>query len=71
MFYCNKSMKISLVGGDKPYPSEKYEFVSWDDDIPIYIYTYGKIKAMFQTEILQVKVAMQSVGRWPIWPRSG
>ena len=22
------------------YPSEKYEFVSWDDDIPIY---YGKI----------------------------
>ena len=23
------------------YPSEKYEFVNWDDDIPIY---YGKIK---------------------------
>jgi hypothetical protein len=22
------------------YPSEKYEFVSWDDEIPIY---YGKI----------------------------
>ena len=33
-------MKISLVGGDKTYPSEKYEFVSWDDDIPIYIYVY-------------------------------
>jgi len=24
----------------EPYPSEKYELVSWDDDIPI----YGKIK---------------------------
>ena len=24
-----------LVGGWS-YPSEKYEFVSWDDDIPIY-----------------------------------
>ena len=21
-------------------PSEKYEFVSWDDDIPIYIYIW-------------------------------
>jgi hypothetical protein len=29
------------------YPSEKCEFVSWDDDIPIYI--YGKINFMFQT----------------------
>ena len=28
------------------YPSEKYEFVSWDDDIPN---IYGKIKVMFQT----------------------
>ena len=26
------------------YPSEKYEFISWDDDIP-----YGKTKAMCQT----------------------
>jgi hypothetical protein len=25
----------------RPYPSEKYEFVSWDDDIPN---IYGKIK---------------------------
>ena len=29
-----------------PYPSEKYEFVSWDDDIPNMI---GKINFMFQT----------------------
>jgi hypothetical protein len=28
------------------YPSEKYEFVSWDDDIPN---IYGTIKFMFQT----------------------
>jgi hypothetical protein len=35
-----------LVDGFNPTPSEKYEFVSWDDDYPIY---YGKIKAMFQT----------------------
>jgi len=27
-------------------PSENYEFVSWDDDIPNMM---GKIKAMFQT----------------------
>ena len=25
----------------EPYPSEKYEFVSWDDEIPT---IYGKIK---------------------------
>jgi len=30
----------------EPYPSEKYDFVSWDDDIPNIM---GKIKAMFQT----------------------
>ena len=29
----------------EPYPSEKYDFVSWDDDIPIY---YGK-NPTFQT----------------------
>jgi len=28
------------------YPSEKYEFFSWDDDIP---YMKRKIKAMFET----------------------
>jgi len=33
-----------LFGGFNP--SEKYEFVSWDDDIPNMM---GKIKAMFQT----------------------
>jgi len=35
---------IYLVGGFNP--SEKYEFVSWDDDIS---QLNGKIKAMFQT----------------------
>ena len=30
----------------QPYPSEKYDFVSRDDDIPNMM---GKIKAMFQT----------------------
>ena len=31
-------------------PSEKYDFVSWDDYSQyIYIYTYGKIKFMVQT----------------------
>ena len=33
--------QLYLVGGFNP--SEKYEFVSWDDDIPIY---YGKIKTV-------------------------
>ena len=30
----------------EPYPSEKYEFVNWDDDIPN---SHGKIFKMFQT----------------------
>ena len=30
----------------EPYPSEKYEFVTWDDDIPK---SYGKLKVMFQS----------------------
>ena len=37
-----------LVGGFNP--SEQYEFVSWDDDIPnIYIYIWKVTKVMFQT----------------------
>jgi hypothetical protein len=28
------SLKVYLVGGFSPYPSEKYAKVSWDDDIP-------------------------------------
>ena len=31
------SLSHYLVGG-VPTPLKKYEFVSWDDDIPIYIY---------------------------------
>jgi hypothetical protein len=36
--------KLCLVGGFNP--SEKYEFVSWDDDIPN---IWKVIKVMFQT----------------------
>jgi hypothetical protein len=36
--------QLYLVGGFSP--SEKYEFVNWDDDIPNMM---GKIKAIFQT----------------------
>ena len=37
-----------LVGGFNP--SEKYEFVNWDDDIPFPIYgNYGNRKVMFQS----------------------
>jgi hypothetical protein len=32
--------KIYIAGWWLPYPSEKYEFVSWDDDIPIYNIIY-------------------------------
>jgi len=28
--------KMSLSGCCYTYPSEKYDFVSWDDEIPIY-----------------------------------
>ena len=35
-----------MTGWWLTYPSEKYEFVSWDDDIPN---TWKVIKAMFQT----------------------
>ena len=36
----------TLVGGFSQNPSEKYEFVSWDDDIPK---IWKVIKFMFQT----------------------
>jgi hypothetical protein len=36
----------NIAGWWLTYPSEKYEFVSWDDEIPNMM---GKIKAMFQT----------------------
>ena len=35
------------------YPSEKYEFVSWDDEIPIY---YGT-KKMFETTNQEMVIA--------------
>ena len=37
---------IYLVGGFNSTTLKKYEFVSWDDDIPN---MNGKIKVMFQT----------------------
>ena len=33
MYTCDKEIYIWLVVF-RPTPSEKYEFVSWDDDIP-------------------------------------
>ena len=39
--------ELQKTGWWLSHPSEKYEFVSWDDEIP-YIYIYGKIKFMFQ-----------------------
>ena len=44
LLFCSKSQKTNVDTKDGPntinagwwytYPSEKYEFVSWDDDIP-------------------------------------
>ena len=39
---------MNMVGGFFAYPSEKYEFVTWDDEIPNSQYM-EKIKVMFQT----------------------
>ena len=33
----------------EPYPSEKYEFVNWDDDIPTFPTEWKNHKVMFQT----------------------
>jgi hypothetical protein len=38
---------LTIAGWWYTYPSEKYEFVSWDYEIPIYI--LWKIKFMFPT----------------------
>ena len=45
MIYLGK-LRYILLGGFSPYPSEKYDFVSWDD---VFFPIYGKIKAMFQS----------------------
>ena len=42
----NQLVATSLAGWWLGRPSEKYEFVNWDDDIPN---SHGKIKLMFQT----------------------
>ena len=38
--HCTSSLNESLVV--RGHPSEKYEFVNWDDDIP---FIYGKINS--------------------------
>jgi len=47
MWMCLKGGKLgnSYTGWWLRYPSEKYEFISWDDDIP----NWKIIKFMFQT----------------------
>jgi len=45
---------VSISGWWYTYPSEKYEFVSWDDDIP----NIWKIKSMFQTNNHKIIVDM-------------
>ena len=42
----------------EPYPSEKYDFVSWDDDIPNWI----EIIQMFQTT--NQNMSKKKLGRW-------
>ena len=46
MFGELRNMEDILSGWWLGHPSEKYEFVNWDDDIP---FLYGKIELMFQT----------------------
>jgi hypothetical protein len=48
--------KNILVGGFNP--SEKYEFVSWDDDIPN---IWKVIKLMFQTTIFGVPWVLNNI----------
>jgi hypothetical protein len=45
------------------YPSEKYEFVSWDDDIP----NIWKTKAMVQTtnQLLLIKLGLYMFINYP------
>ena len=43
---------IYITGWWLTYPSEKYEFVNWDDEIPNLsqsMIIYGKMKVMFRT----------------------
>ena len=34
IYYIDIILTLYLAGGKTNLPSEKYEFVSWDDDIP-------------------------------------
>ena len=53
-----------LVGGFKP--SEKYEFVNWDDCSQY----MGKIKVMFQSPPTSFVAATLIPQRWPLDPES-
>ena len=59
--YQRVKVQCSLVGG-WAYPSEKYEFVSWDDEIP----NIWNNKFMFQTtnQFMTMDPAVAS-GVWP------
>jgi hypothetical protein len=45
---------IQIPGCWYTYPSEKYEFVSWDDDIPI---IYGTIKNVPNHQYIYIYMA--------------
>ena len=54
----------------EPYPSEQYDFVSWDDDIPNMM---GKIKVMFQTTNQPTSnhpLYIHRIYIYPIYPHS-
>ena len=49
------SPPLTCLGGGYTYPSEKYEFVSWDD-YSQYIYIYGKTHVPnHQSDVFEVK----------------
>ena len=57
-----------LVGGFSPYPSEKYDFVSWDDDIPFPIHMENHNPFMFQSAPIryQIRVNPRDIPRFPM-----
>jgi len=48
------------------HPSEKYEFISWDDDIPniyvLYIHIYGKTLFITTNQLLDLKTDSHTTG---------
>ena len=58
--------KTTRTGWWLTYPSEKYEFVSWDDDIPNI--WKNPLKSMFQISIKVIKAMFQTTnqGHWSL-----